>query len=112
MGSPRDACADDALRSRSVASRWRRLAARSSGLSCDLQHAFGRRAAVPSARCVAAEAQLALATRDLGDARRHSTSGKRRWKSVATEVNAAHARHFDVWRFLLIGSLRIGFRAL
>ena len=67
--------------------------------------AFGPREAVARARCVVAETEIALVTRDLG------------WPATALEaaqatlaghgdiVNAAHARHLAARRLLLTGQL-------
>jgi len=74
--------------------------------------AFGPRDAVPRARCILAEAEIALVTRDLG------------WESNALEAahatlaqhgdvaNAAHARHLAARRFLLTGRLDDAERAI
>ncbi len=74
--------------------------------------AFGPREAVPRARCILAEAEIALVTRDLG------------WQSNALEAahatlaqhgdvaNAAHARHLAARRFLLTGRLDDAERAI
>jgi hypothetical protein len=67
--------------------------------------AFGPREAVARARCVVAEAEIALVSRDLGwpakalDAARATLERRGDW------VNAAHARHLEVRRLLLIGQL-------
>jgi hypothetical protein len=67
--------------------------------------AFGPREAVARARCVVAEAEIALVSRDLGwptkplEAARVVLEKHRDW------VNAAHARHLEVRRLLLIGRL-------
>jgi hypothetical protein len=67
--------------------------------------AFGPREAVARARCVVAEAEIALVSRDLGwpakalDAARATLEKRGDW------VNAAHARHLEVRRLLLIGRL-------
>jgi DNA-binding winged helix-turn-helix (wHTH) protein len=74
--------------------------------------AFGPREAVARARCVVAEAEIALVMRDLG------------WRVDALEaaqatlahhgdmVNAAHARHLAARRFLLTGQLEAAERAI
>jgi hypothetical protein len=68
-------------------------------------HAFGPREAVARARCIVAEAEIALVSRDLGwpakalDAARATLEKRGDW------VNAAHARHLEVRRLLLIGRL-------
>jgi hypothetical protein len=67
--------------------------------------AFGPKEAVARARCVVAEAEIALVSRDLGwpvkalDAARATLEQRGDW------VNAAHARHLEVRRLLLIGRL-------
>ena len=67
--------------------------------------AFGPKAAVARARCVVAEAEIALASRDLGwpamalDAARATLEQHGDW------ANAAYARHLEVRRLLLIGRL-------
>jgi len=74
--------------------------------------AFGPKEAVARARCVVAEAEIALVSRDLGwpakalDAARATLEKRGDW------VNAAHARHLDVRRLLLIGNLDEAERAL
>jgi hypothetical protein len=67
--------------------------------------AFGPKESVARARCVVAEAEIALVSRDLGwpaqalDAARATLEQRGDW------VNAAHARHLEVRRLLLIGRL-------
>jgi hypothetical protein len=67
--------------------------------------AFGPKEAVARARCVVAEAEIALVSRDLGwpatalDAARATLEKHGDW------VNAVHARHLEVRRLLLIGRL-------
>jgi hypothetical protein len=74
--------------------------------------AFGRREAVARARCVVAEAEIALVLRDLSwpamalDAARATLEKHGDW------VNAAHARHLEIRRLLLIGRLDEAERAL
>ena len=68
--------------------------------------AFGPREAVARARCVVAEAEIALASRDLrlaGEAR--WTQRAPRSRRTATASNAAHARYLDIRRLLLLGRL-------
>jgi hypothetical protein len=79
--------------------------ARAKALLRRAARAFGAREPVARARCVVAEAEIALVSRDLG------------WPAAALEVacatlerhgdraNAAHARHLEVRRLLLIGSI-------
>ncbi|HMR30905.1 MAG TPA: helix-turn-helix domain-containing protein [Geminicoccaceae bacterium] len=73
---------------------------------------FGPRESVARARCVVAEAEIALVSRDLGwparalDAARATLEGRGDW------LNAAHARHLEVRRLLLIGRLDEAERSL
>jgi hypothetical protein len=67
--------------------------------------AFGAKEALARARCVVAEAEIALASRDLNwpvkalDAARATLQAHGDW------VNAAHARYLEIRRLLLIGHL-------
>jgi hypothetical protein len=67
--------------------------------------AFGSKEAVARARCVVAEAEIALASRDL----RWSATALHAASATLEEhgdlVNAAHAQHLEVRRLLLIGRL-------
>jgi hypothetical protein len=67
--------------------------------------AFGSKEAVARARCVVAEAEIALASRDL----RWSVTALHAASATLEEhgdlVNAAHAQHLEVRRLLLIGRL-------
>jgi hypothetical protein len=67
--------------------------------------AFGSKAAVARARCVVAEAEIALASRDLGWPAKALTSARKTLESHCDWANAAHARHVEVRRLLLIGRL-------
>ena len=86
--------------------------ARAKALVRRAARAFGPREAVASARCVVAEAEIALVSRDLG------------WPAKALEVaratleehkdrrNAAHARQLQIRRLLLVGHIDEAERAL
>ena len=74
--------------------------------------AFGPREAVARARCVVAEAEIALVSRDLGWPPKALTRRGRRSREHGDWVNAAHARHLEVRRLLLIGRLGEAERAL
>jgi hypothetical protein len=67
--------------------------------------AFGQKEAVASARCVVAEAEIALASRDLGFPVRALDAARATLERHGDRVNAAHARHLGVRRLLLIGCL-------
>ena len=67
--------------------------------------AFGPREAVARARCVVAEAEIALVSRDLGWPATSLDTARVTLEEHGDFVNAAHARHLDVRRLLLIGRL-------
>ena len=67
--------------------------------------AFGADDAVSRARCVVAEAEIALVSRDLGWPTRSLDAARTTLERHGDEVNAAHARHLDARRFLLTGRL-------
>jgi hypothetical protein len=68
--------------------------------------AFGPKEAVARARCVVAEAEIALVSRDLGWPAKALDAARATLEAHADRVNAAHARYLEVRRLLLIG--RIG----
>src|SRR5262249_50284509 len=74
--------------------------------------AFGSKDAVARARCVVAEAEVALASRDLGWPAKALAAARATLEAHGDRVNAAHARYFDVRRLLLIGRLDEAERAL
>ena len=67
--------------------------------------AFGPREAVARARCVVAEAEIALVTRDLGWPAKALDAARATLEEHGDRVNAAHARYLEVRRLLLIGRL-------
>jgi hypothetical protein len=67
--------------------------------------AFGPKAAVARARCVVAEAEIALASRDLGWSPGALEAARTTLEAHGDRVNAAHARYLQVRRLLLIGRL-------
>src|SRR5271168_4141157 len=74
--------------------------------------AFGPKEAVARARCVVAEAEIALVSRDLGWAAKALDSARWTLEAHGDRVNAAHARNLEVRRLLLIGHLDEAERAL
>jgi hypothetical protein len=74
--------------------------------------AFGPREAVARARCVVAEAEVALVSRDLGFPAQTLDAARATLDARGDRVNAAHARHLEVRRLLLIGRLDDAERAL
>src|SRR5262245_222942 len=67
--------------------------------------AFGPKEAVARARCVVAEAEIALVSRDLGWPAKALDAARETLEKHGDPVNAAHARHLAVRRLLLIGRL-------
>jgi hypothetical protein len=67
--------------------------------------AFGPKEAVARARCVVAEAEIALVSRDLGWPAKALDAARATLEEHGDRVNAAHARYLEVRRLLLIGHL-------
>jgi hypothetical protein len=67
--------------------------------------AFGPIEAVARARCVVAEAEIALVSRDLGFSAKALDAARATLEQHGDRMNAAHARHLEVRRLLLIGRL-------
>jgi hypothetical protein len=74
--------------------------------------AFGPREAVARARCVVAEAEIALVTRDLGWPVKALEAAQATLARHGDIVNAAHARHLTARRLLLTGRLDDAERAI
>jgi hypothetical protein len=67
--------------------------------------AFGPNEVVARARCVVAEAEVALASRDLGWPTKALDAARVTLEAHGDWVNAAHARYLEVRRLLLVGRL-------
>src|SRR5258708_27409260 len=67
--------------------------------------AFGPKEGVARARCVVAEAEIALVSRDLGWPAKALDAARATLEEHGDRVNAAHARYLEVRRLLLIGRL-------
>jgi hypothetical protein len=67
--------------------------------------AFSPRETVARARCVVAEAEVALASRDLSFSAKALESARRELEEHGDRNNAAHAHHLEVRRLVLIGRL-------
>src|SRR4051812_24670020 len=67
--------------------------------------AFGPRESVERARCMVAEAEIALASRDLGWPVKALDEARSTLEEHGDWLNAAHARYLEVRRHLLIGHL-------
>jgi hypothetical protein len=67
--------------------------------------AYGPREALSRARCTVAEAEIALASRDLSWAPKSLSAAREALEERGDRVNAAHARYLEIRRLLLIGRL-------
>jgi len=67
--------------------------------------AFGPREAVARARCVVAEAEIALVSRDLGWPAKALDAARATLERHGDRANAAHAKYLEVRRLLLIGRI-------
>src|SRR3989454_6926318 len=79
--------------------------ARAKALVRSAARAFGPKEAVARARCVVAEAEIALVSRDLGWPAKALDAARTTLEEHGDRVNAAHARYLEVRRLLLIGRL-------
>jgi hypothetical protein len=66
---------------------------------------FGPKEAVARARCVVAEAEIALVSRDLTWPAKALDAARATLEAHGDRANAAHARYLEVRRLLLIGRL-------
>ena len=85
---------------------------RAKGLVRRAARAFGPKEALARARCVVAEAEIALASRDLGWPARALVAACATLEAHGDQMNAAHARYLQIRRLLLIGHLDEAERAL
>jgi hypothetical protein len=67
--------------------------------------AFGPKEAVARARCIVAEAEIALVSRDLSWPAKTLDAARVTLEQNGDRINAAHARYLEVRRLLLIGHL-------
>jgi hypothetical protein len=67
--------------------------------------AFGPKESVAHARCVVVEAEIALASRDLGGPAKTLDTARATLEEHGDRVNSAYARYLEVRRLLLIGRL-------
>jgi hypothetical protein len=79
--------------------------ARAKSLLRSAARAFGPREAMARARCVVAEAEIALVSRDLGWPAKELDAARATLEAHGDRVNAAHARNLEIRRLLLIGRL-------
>ena len=74
--------------------------------------AFSPKDAVARARCIVAEAEIAFASRDLGWPMKELDAARATLDEHGDRINAAHARHLEARRLLLIGHVDEAERAL
>jgi tetratricopeptide (TPR) repeat protein len=86
--------------------------ARAKALLRRAARAFGPKERVARARCAVAEAEVAFASRDLGWPAKTLDAARATLQEHGDHVNAAHARHLEVRRLLLIGRLEEAERML
>src|ERR1700730_5723499 len=67
--------------------------------------AFGPKEAVARARCVVAQAEIALVSRDLGWPAKALDAARATLEEHGDRLNAAHAQYLEVRRLLLIGRI-------
>jgi DNA-binding winged helix-turn-helix (wHTH) protein len=85
---------------------------RAKALLLEAARAFGPKEAVSRARCVVAEAEVALASRDLGWPTKELEAARATLDTSGDRLNAAHARYLQIRRLLLIGRIDEAERAL
>src|ERR1700693_4204513 len=78
---------------------------RAKALLRDAARAFGPKETVARARCVVAEAEIALVSRDLAWPVKMLDAARATLEAHGDRVNAAHAQNLEVQRLLLIGRL-------
>jgi hypothetical protein len=79
--------------------------ARAKALVRSAARAFGPKEAVARARCVVAEAEIALASRDLSWPAKALDAARATLEAHGDRVNVAYARYLEIRRLLLIGRL-------
>jgi tetratricopeptide (TPR) repeat protein len=86
--------------------------AKAKSLLRNAARAFGPREAVARARCVVAEAEIALVSRDLRWPDRTLAAARTTLENHGDLANAAHARHIAARRLLLLGHIEEAERTL
>jgi len=67
--------------------------------------AFGPKEAVPRARCIVADAEIALVSRDLGWPAKALAAARTTLEMHGDQLNAAHARYLEARRLVLLGRI-------
>ena len=119
MGDPLGALKRVALREDAPALALRGIAmaqlgdlARAKMLLRRAARGFGAKEAVSRARCLVAEAEIALVSRDLGWPEKTLSAARATLEAEGDRINAAHARTLEIRRLLLVGRLDEAERAL
>jgi hypothetical protein len=119
VGDPLGALKRVALRDDAAALALRGIAmaqlgdlVRAKSLLRSAARAFGPREAVARARCIVAEAEIALASRDLRWPQQALGGARATLETYGDRINAAHAAYIEIRRLLLIGRLDQAERAL
>ncbi|QFT01716.1 hypothetical protein FIV06_30065 (plasmid) [Labrenzia sp. THAF191b] len=86
--------------------------ARARELLKDAAHAFGPDEPMARARCMVAEAEIALVCRDLGRSFQTLGAARTTLETGGDQVNAAHAGYLEARQLLLIGRLEDAHRTL
>src|SRR5215470_12151423 len=68
-------------------------------------HAFGAKEAVARARCIVAEAEIALVSRELNWPVKALDAAREALERLGDRANAAHARYLAIRRLILIGRI-------
>jgi hypothetical protein len=79
--------------------------ARAKALLRSAARAFGPKEAAARARCIVAEAEIALVSRDLGWPAKELQAARATLEEHGDWINAVHAQHLEVRRLLLIGRI-------
>src|SRR5262249_435692 len=104
-GGARRAAPPPALALRGIAMAQLGDLVRAKALLRRAARAFGAKEPVARARCVLAEAEIALVSRDLGWPAKALEAARATLETHGDRVNAAHARYLEIRRLLLIGKL-------
>jgi hypothetical protein len=73
---------------------------------------FGPREAIAGARCIVAEAEIALAARDLGGGGAALLAARRLLEARGDRTNAVHARCVEIRRWIVLGRVEVAEHAL
>jgi tetratricopeptide (TPR) repeat protein len=79
--------------------------ARARALLRKAAHKFGPKEALARARCIVAEAEIALVSRDLGWPAKTLDAARAALEAHDDRINAAHARHLEARYLLLLGRI-------